>query len=100
MFLHAWRLQFNHPASGERAACRAAAGAGGFCELKPRTTENHSENYSKQRPRRFDLLAFDWDGTVADSTAIISRSIQDAVRDVGGTVPSDEQAAYVGSAWR
>ena len=59
------------------------------------TTENHSENYSKQRPRRFDLIAFDWDGTVADSTAIISRSIQDAVRDVGGTVPSDEQAAYV-----
>lgn len=55
------------------------------------TTENHSP----QRPRRFDLIAFDWDGTVADSTAIISRSIQEAVRDVGGTVPSDEQAAYV-----
>ncbi|NIF83999.1 HAD-IA family hydrolase [Comamonas sp. Tr-654] len=55
------------------------------------TTENHSA----QRPRRFDLIAFDWDGTVADSTAIISRSIQEAVRDVGGTVPSDEQAAYV-----
>lgn len=58
-------------------------------------TENHSGNDSKQRPRRFDLIAFDWDGTVADSTAIISRSIQEAVRDVGGTVPSDEQAAYV-----
>lgn len=59
------------------------------------TTENHSENSGAQRPRRFDLIAFDWDGTVADSTAIISRSIQEAVRDVGGTVPSDEQAAYV-----
>ena len=59
------------------------------------TTENHGENYSEQRPRRFDLIAFDWDGTVADSTAIITRSIQEAVRDVGGTVPSDEQAAYV-----
>jgi phosphoglycolate phosphatase len=55
------------------------------------TTENHSA----RRPRRFDLIAFDWDGTVADSTAVISRSIQEAVRDVGGTVPSDEQAAYV-----
>ncbi|RDI13994.1 HAD family hydrolase [Comamonas sp. AG1104] len=55
------------------------------------TTENHSP----RRPRRFDLIAFDWDGTVADSTAIISRSIQEAVRDVGGTMPSDEQAAYV-----
>lgn len=50
---------------------------------------------SARRPRRFDLIAFDWDGTVADSTAIITRSIQEAVRDVGGTVPSDEQASYV-----
>ena len=47
------------------------------------------------RPRRFDLLAFDWDGTLFDSTAIIVRSIQEAVRDVGGTVPSDRDAAYV-----
>ncbi|HEY9095807.1 MAG TPA: HAD-IA family hydrolase [Hydrogenophaga sp.] len=47
------------------------------------------------RPRQFDLIAFDWDGTLFDSTAIITRSIQSAVRDVGGTVPSDEQASYV-----
>ena len=47
------------------------------------------------RPRRFDLVAFDWDGTLFDSTAIIVRSIQEAVRDVGGTVPSDSDAAYV-----
>jgi len=47
------------------------------------------------RPRRFDLLAFDWDGTLFDSTAIIVRSIQAAVRDVGGTVPSDRDASYV-----
>ncbi|HRO82906.1 MAG TPA: HAD family hydrolase, partial [Alicycliphilus denitrificans] len=26
------------------------------------------------RPRRFDLIAFDWDGTLFDSTAIIVRS--------------------------
>ncbi len=45
--------------------------------------------------RKFDLIAFDWDGTLFDSTAAISRSIQLAVADVGGTVPSDEQAAYV-----
>lgn len=47
------------------------------------------------RPRQFDLIAFDWDGTLFDSTAIITRSIQHAVRDVGGTVPSDKEAAYV-----
>ena len=45
--------------------------------------------------RRFDLIAFDWDGTLFDSTAIIVRSIQGAVRDVGGSVPSDKDAAYV-----
>ena len=48
-----------------------------------------------QPPRQFDLIAFDWDGTLFDSTAVITRSIQDAVRDVGGTVPSDSEAAYV-----
>lgn len=47
------------------------------------------------RPRRFDLIAFDWDGTLFDSTAIIVRCIQAAVRDVGGTVPTDKAAAYV-----
>lgn len=47
------------------------------------------------RPRQYDLIAFDWDGTLFDSTAIITRCIQDAVRDVGGTVPSDKEAAYV-----
>lgn len=45
--------------------------------------------------RRFDLIAFDWDGTLFDSTALIVRSIQAACRDVGTAVPSDEQAAYV-----
>ncbi|MBP7565678.1 MAG: HAD hydrolase-like protein, partial [Burkholderiaceae bacterium] len=45
--------------------------------------------------RRFDLIAFDWDGTLFDSTRIITRCIQDAVRDVGGTVPSERDAAYV-----
>ena len=45
--------------------------------------------------RNFDLIAFDWDGTLFDSTRIITRCIQEAVRDVGGTVPSDEAAGYV-----
>lgn len=45
--------------------------------------------------RQFDLIAFDWDGTLFDSTAIIVRCIQEAVRDVGGTVPSRQAASYV-----
>ncbi len=47
------------------------------------------------RPRRFDLIAFDWDGTLFDSTTIIARCIQRAVVDVGGAMPSDKAAAYV-----
>lgn len=47
------------------------------------------------RPRQFDLIAFDWDGTLFDSTRIIVRCIQRAVVDVGGRMPTDEAAAYV-----
>ncbi len=52
---------------------------------RPRTT----------RSRVFDLIAFDWDGTLFDSTALITRCIQAAVRDVGGVVPSDLAASHV-----
>jgi len=45
--------------------------------------------------RRFDLIAFDWDGTLFDSTGLIVRCIQAACRDVGVAVPSDTDAAYV-----
>ncbi len=48
-----------------------------------------------RRPRRFDLIAFDWDGTLFDSTQLIVRCIQAAVVDVGGAKPSDHAAAYV-----
>ncbi|OYU42956.1 MAG: HAD family hydrolase [Burkholderiales bacterium PBB4] len=49
----------------------------------------------RTRARQFDLIAFDWDGTLFDSTAIITRCIQLAVGDVGGKVPTREAAAYV-----
>ena len=45
--------------------------------------------------RHFDLIAFDWDGTLYDSTQIIVRCIQQAVQDVGGITPTDEAAADV-----
>ncbi len=45
--------------------------------------------------RHFDLIAFDWDGTLFDSTALITRCIQNAVCDVGGATPSERDAAYV-----
>jgi phosphoglycolate phosphatase len=46
-------------------------------------------------PRRYRLLAFDWDGTLVDSTALIARAIQQACRDVGVTAPDDGSARHV-----
>ena len=47
------------------------------------------------KSRRFDLIAFDWDGTLYDSTTLIVRCIQAACRDIGVAEPSNEAAAYV-----
>jgi phosphoglycolate phosphatase len=54
------------------------------------------ENFDGLRmAKRYDLIVFDWDGTVMDSTAVIARSIQAASRDLGLQVPSDEVARHV-----
>ncbi|MHB0926044.1 MAG: HAD-IA family hydrolase [Gallionellaceae bacterium] len=45
--------------------------------------------------KRYDLIVFDWDGTVMDSTAVIAGSIQAACRDLDLTVPDDETARHV-----
>ena len=45
--------------------------------------------------RNFDLVVFDWDGTLFDSTALITRCIQAACVDVGAQMPTDAQASYV-----
>jgi len=43
----------------------------------------------------YELIVFDWDGTLMDSTALIAGSLQSACRDIGVAVPSDEDARYV-----
>ena len=45
--------------------------------------------------KRFELLIFDWDGTLMDSTAIIVASLQAACGDLGLPIPSDERAHYI-----
>ncbi|MCX8116234.1 MAG: HAD family hydrolase, partial [Burkholderiaceae bacterium] len=47
------------------------------------------------RRTRYDLLVFDWDGTLADSTAVIVDAIRAAAHDCGVAVPSVERASYV-----
>lgn len=44
---------------------------------------------------RFDLIVFDWDGTLMDSAAAIVHAIQASCRDLGLPEPSDERARYV-----
>jgi phosphoglycolate phosphatase len=43
----------------------------------------------------YDLVVFDWDGTLIDSTGMIARSLQDACRDVGAPVPTRDEALFV-----
>lgn len=45
--------------------------------------------------KRYELIVFDWDGTVMDSTAVIATSIQSACRDLDLPVPSDDAARHV-----
>ena len=46
-------------------------------------------------PKRFELLVFDWDGTLMDSASAIIASIQESCRDLGLAVPARERAAHV-----
>ena len=45
--------------------------------------------------KQFDLLVFDWDGTLLDSTGAIVDAVQAACRDLGQPEPSDEHARQV-----
>ena len=45
--------------------------------------------------RRFDLIVFDWDGTLMDSTGAIVASIKAAAADLGIEPPSDERARHI-----
>jgi phosphoglycolate phosphatase len=45
--------------------------------------------------KHFELVVFDWDGTLMDSTAVIVASLQAACADVGLPVPSDERSQHI-----
>jgi len=49
----------------------------------------------RREERAFDLVVFDWDGTLADSTALIARAIQAACRDLDVPTPEDGAAKHV-----
>ncbi|MFL9925853.1 HAD-IA family hydrolase [Herbaspirillum lusitanum] len=45
--------------------------------------------------KQFDLIVFDWDGTLMDSTSTIVKCIQAAARDLGLPIPDKSAASYV-----
>ena len=46
-------------------------------------------------PKQFDLLIFDWDGTLMDSAGVIVDSIQRACEDIGLAAPSDRASRQI-----
>lgn len=44
---------------------------------------------------RYELIVFDWDGTLLDSAGAIARAIQASARDLGLMEPSDLRARHV-----
>ena len=60
-----------------------------FSNLEPAVAPD-GESMPKQSIHRFD-----WDGTLADSTAIIAQALQSACRDLGEPIPDDGAARYV-----
>ncbi|HYA65660.1 MAG TPA: HAD-IA family hydrolase [Burkholderiaceae bacterium] len=45
--------------------------------------------------KRYELLVFDWDGTLVDSTSAIAQAILAAAADIGTPVPDRAQASHV-----
>jgi phosphoglycolate phosphatase len=45
--------------------------------------------------KQFDLIVFDWDGTLMDSTATIVKCIQASAKDLGLPIPSRDAASHV-----
>jgi phosphoglycolate phosphatase len=44
---------------------------------------------------RYELVIFDWDGTVMDSTGLIAACIRDTCRDMGLAVPGVDEAKWI-----
>ena len=49
---------------------------------------------SEKADRRYDLIVWDWDGTIMDSTPTIVHCIQQACRDLGFKEPDDTLASH------
>src|SRR5262249_53237286 len=71
-------------ASGERRATRARRAAAARAGEVPEASR-----------MSYELLIFDWDGTLMDSTGVIASSLQAACGALGIAVPRERDARYV-----
>ncbi len=55
----------------------------------------HAKAKTVSRTKRFELLVFDWDGTLTDSSDLIVASMQVACADIGLPVPDAQQVRYI-----
>ena len=46
-------------------------------------------------PKQYDLIVFDWDGTIMDSTGLIAECVQLAARDLDLPIPSTMEAKSI-----
>jgi phosphoglycolate phosphatase len=56
---------------------------------------NQAKAETATKPKRFELLVFDWDGTLTDSADLIVTSMQVACIDIGLPVPDADQVRHV-----
>ena len=92
MFLHAAKLAFRHPLTdqADRTACRCLPN---WMVSLPSSNKPGSANMDKEAPRRFELIVFDWDGTLMDSAAAIVQAIQASQRRSGPPPPPGHSRA-------
>jgi phosphoglycolate phosphatase len=51
--------------------------------------------FRPESQRAYKLIVFDWDGTIANSTQLITRSVQAAYRDLRLPVPDETKASFI-----
>ena len=89
MFLHAASSRFEHPATGAPARRSRRRCPPELAEVRWRT------GLKPRGVNAYDLMVFDWDGTLMDSTAVIVAACRSACRDVGLAGADASARAYV-----
>src|SRR5260221_3758067 len=77
------------------ADCRGYAGQSSIGGNRCGIGVHRRLRYPRASKVNYELVIFDWDGTLMDSTGVIAASLQDACRDIGIVVPTDKDARYV-----